>query len=99
FDLYPNLFADIAARFAEFAPIPRAGKTFFEKYADRLVYGTDMGPSTDMYQTTFRILESADDHFYNHKMFIYHWPLYGLSLNEPTLRKIYGDNARKILGL
>jgi uncharacterized protein len=99
FDLYPNLYADIAARFAEFAPIPRAGKAFFERYADRLVYGTDMGPSSDMYQTTFRILESADDHFYNHQMFIYHWPLYGLSLNEPTLLKIYGDNARKILGL
>lgn len=97
FDLYPNLYADIAARFAEFSPIPRYSKAFFEKYADRLVYGTDMGPVSDMYQTTFRILESADDHFYNHRMFSYHWPLYGLNLNDETLRKIYGENGRKIL--
>jgi predicted TIM-barrel fold metal-dependent hydrolase len=97
FDLYPNLYADIAARFGEFSPIPRYTKAFFEKYADRLVYGTDMGPSNEMYQTTFRILESADEHFYVHSMFSYHWPLYGLNLNDETLRKIYGDNAGKIL--
>lgn len=97
FDLYPNLYADIAARFGEFSPIPRYAKAFFEKYNDRLVYGTDMGPSEDMYHTTFRILESADEHFYNHRMFSYHWALYGLQLNDETLRKVYGGNATKIL--
>ena len=99
FDKYPNLYADIAARYGEISPVPRYTRAFMEKYADRLVYGTDMGPSKEMYQTTFRILESADDHFYNHQMFGYHWALYGLSLNETTLRKIYGDNGRRILGL
>ena len=97
FDLYPNLYADIAARFGEFSPIPRYAKTFFEKYANRLVYGTDMGPSNEMYYTTFRILESADEHFYDHHLFSYHWPLYGLNLNDDALRKIYGENARNIL--
>lgn len=97
FDLYPNLNADIAARFGEFSPIPKHTKAFFEKYADRLVYGTDMGPSNLMYTTTFRILELADEHFYVHEMFSYHWPLYGLNLNDATLRKIYGGNAQKIL--
>lgn len=96
FDLYPNLYADIAARFAEFSPIPRYSKAFFEKYADRLVYGTDMGPVNEMYYTTFRILESADEHFYDHRLFSYHWPLYGLSLNDATLRKIYSENGKKI---
>lgn len=97
FDLYPNLYADIAARFGEFSPIPRYSKAFFEKYADRLVYGTDMGPVSEMYQTTFRILESADEHFYVNRMFNYHWPLYGLSLNDEALRKIYSENGKKIL--
>ncbi len=97
FDIYPNLYADIAARFGEFSPIPRYSKAFFEKYADRLLYGTDMGPGSEMYQTTFRILESADEHFYEHKMFTYHWPLYGLSLNDNALKKIYSENAKKIL--
>jgi predicted TIM-barrel fold metal-dependent hydrolase len=97
FDLYPNLYADISARFGEFSPIPRSTKAFFEKYADRLLYGTDMGAEKEMYLTTFRILESADEHFYVHSMFSYHWPLHGLNLNDETLRKIYSENGSKIL--
>ena len=97
FDKYPNLYADIAARYGEIAPIPRFVHDFMEKYADRIVYGTDMGPTKEMYQTTFRILETADEHFYEHDLFGYHWPLYGLSLTDSTLKKIYSDNAKKIL--
>ena len=99
FDRYPNLYADIAARYGEFAPIPRYAKAFFDKYADRLVYGTDMGTDPHMYQATFRILETADEHFYEHEQFGYHWPLYGLNLNDSTLRKIYSTNSKKILSL
>lgn len=97
FDRYPNLYADIAARYGEFAPIPRYAKAFFDKYADRLVYGTDMGTDESMYKVTFRILETADEHFYEHKQFGYHWPLYGLYLDDVTLQKIYGGNSKKIL--
>jgi predicted TIM-barrel fold metal-dependent hydrolase len=97
FDLYPNLYADIAARYGEIAPIPRYVNAFMEKYSDRLVYGTDMGTEKEMYHTTFRILETADEHFYKQEMFNYHWPLYGLSLSDKTLKKIYRDNAKKIL--
>ncbi|TLF45832.1 amidohydrolase family protein [Maribacter aurantiacus] len=97
FDQYPNLYADISARYAEVAPVPRATSAFFKKYQDRLLYGTDMGMDDSMYQTTFRILETADEHFYEHELFSYHWPLNGLNLDEDTLRKVYSENARKIL--
>ncbi len=97
FDAYPNLYADIAARFGEFSPIPKYANAFFERYAGRLVYGTDMGFDKAMYQTTFRILESADEHFYDHRLFTYHWALYGLALSDATLKKIYSGNGRKIL--
>jgi len=97
FDLYPNLYADIGARYSEISPIPRFVKAFMEKYSDRLVYGTDMGTNTSMYRITFRILESADEHFYLKEIFDYHWPLYGLALSDETLKKIYSGNARKIL--
>ena len=97
FDTYPNLYADIAARYGEIAPIPRYVHAFMEKYADRLVYGTDMGISKEMYQSTFHILETADEHFYEQKRFNYHWPLYGLSLTDSTLKKLYSDNGKKIL--
>jgi predicted TIM-barrel fold metal-dependent hydrolase len=97
FDQYPNLYADIAARYGEISPIPRYTKEFMEKYAGRIVYGTDMGFSRRMYLVTFRILESADEHFYERELFNYHWPLYGLDLSDSTLQKIYHDNAKRIL--
>jgi uncharacterized protein len=97
FDTYPNLYADIAARYGEIAPIPRYAHAFIEKYADRIVYGTDMGTSEKMYRTTFRILESADDHFYEQDLFNYHWALYGLALSDATLKKIYNGNSQEIL--
>jgi predicted TIM-barrel fold metal-dependent hydrolase len=68
-----------------------------EKYSNRLVYGTDMGDSPEMYRTTFRILETADEHFYEQERFNYHWPLYGLSLSDEMLKKLYQDNAKEIL--
>lgn len=98
FDKYPNLFADIAARYGEISPIPKFTKAFMEKYADRLVYGTDMGTSIKMYRTTLRILESDDEHFYDRDLLDYHWPLYGLGLSSEALKKIYGGNAIKIMG-
>jgi predicted TIM-barrel fold metal-dependent hydrolase len=96
FDRLPNLYADISARYAETATIPRFTARFFAKYQDRLVYGTDMGFDPGMYQTTFRILESLDEHFYA-PIFGYHWSYSGLGLSDPILKKVYRANALKIL--
>ncbi|HEV2354073.1 MAG TPA: amidohydrolase family protein, partial [Puia sp.] len=96
-DTYPNLYADIAARYGEIAPVPRYASAFIEKYSDRLVYGTDMGISARMYRTTFRILETPDEHFYARWLLNYHWPLYGLNLPAATLKKLYHDNAARLL--
>ena len=97
FDKYPNLYADISARYAETAAIPRFVGQFYEKYQDRLVYGTDMRSSRAVYQLTFRILESADEHFYDWQHFSYHWALHGLALDDAVLERVYRVNALKIL--
>ena len=97
FDKCPNLYADISARYAETAAIPRFVARFYERYQDRLVYGTDMGFNARMYRLTFHILESADEHFCAWEQFSYHWPLHGLALSDRALRKVYRDNALKIL--
>lgn len=97
FDKYPNLYADISARYAETATIPRFVAQFYEKYQDRLLYGTDMGFDIEMYQTTFRILESTDEHFYETDQFGYHWSLYGIGLEDKILKNIYYANAKKLL--
>jgi len=95
-DRRPNFYADISARYAETAPVPRATSKFYLKYAHRLVYGTDMGFNKSMYRTTFRILESLDEHFYEAEQFGYHWSLYGLGLPDSVLKKVYRDTALKI---
>ena len=56
-----------------------------------------MGFDTEMYRTTFRILETEDEHFYDWKLFSYHWPLHGIGLKDKVLKKVYADNAAKIL--
>lgn len=96
-DKLPNLYADISARYAETAPIPRFASSFLEKYQDRILYGTDMGYNKEMYRVTFRILESEDEHFYETELFGYHWPLNGFNLGDNLLRKLYRENALKIL--
>jgi predicted TIM-barrel fold metal-dependent hydrolase len=93
----PNLYADISARYAETAPIPRFAAQFYAKHAERLVYGTDMGFDKPMYQTTFRILESLDEHFYEVDQFSYHWSLNGIGLSDAILKSVYHDNATALL--
>jgi uncharacterized protein len=95
FDRYKNLYADASARFGETSPIPRYMAAFYKKYQDRLLYGTDNLPESDMYEVTFRILETLDEHFYYYRF--YHWPSHGFGLNEQILRKVYQQNAKKIL--
>ncbi len=97
FDRYPNFHADISARFAETATIPRFVSRFYAKYQNRLLYGTDMGYSTAMYRITFRVLETLDEHFYESQQFGYHWSMNGFGLPDSVLRKVYRENALKIL--
>jgi predicted TIM-barrel fold metal-dependent hydrolase len=97
FERNPNLYADISARYAETAPIPRFAAKFYEKYADRLVYGTDMGFDKPMYRVTFRILESLDEHFYEIEQFNYHWSLNGFGLSADILKQVYHANAATLL--
>ncbi len=111
FDEFPNLSADISARFSEFSTIPRNTAAFFVKYQDRLVYGTDYGWEVwdkhsdygnnttldTMFRMTFRVLETEDEHFYLTDLLGYKWPLYGLALDDSVLKKIYRDNALKIM--
>ena len=98
-DRYPNMYVDNAAQFAETAAIPRATAQFYQKYPDRVLYGTDMPYHERMFSTTYRILESLDEHFYEQDLYFnfdYHWPMHGIGLPDAVLKKVYGDNARKL---
>jgi predicted TIM-barrel fold metal-dependent hydrolase len=95
---HPNLYADISARLHYIGTIPRVAAAFIEKYQDRILYGTDTGFRVEMYRATFRALESTDDHYYEWSILPnLHWPLYGMGLSDRVLRKLYRDNALKII--
>lgn len=95
-DKYPNLYFDISARVAESAHTPRATREFLIKYQDRVLFGTDNGMDASMYQTIFRVLETNDEHFYMPES-EYHWALSGFNLPDEVLKKLYHDNAERIL--
>lgn len=95
-DKYPNMYVDIAARVAESAHTPRATREFLIKYQDRVLFGTDNGMDESMYQNIFRVLETNDEHFYVPE-YNYHWALSGFNLPDEVLKKIYHDNAERIL--
>lgn len=97
FDKYPNLYSDVSQREAYVAAIPRFAKQFMEKYADRLVYGTDQGMSLSMYRNTLNIWETLNEHFYAWDVSNTPWPLSGVGLSDATLKKFYRDNALRIL--
>jgi hypothetical protein len=54
-----------------------------------------MGFDPDMYRTTFRILETLDEHFYA-PIFGYHWSYSGFGLPHPVLEKLYRANALRV---
>ncbi len=96
-DKYPNLFSDVSQRESYVAAIPRFAKQFMEKYADRLVYGTDQGYSLPMYRNSFHIWETLDEHFYAWDVQNTRFALSGVGLSDATLKKLYRENALRIL--
>jgi len=97
---YPNFYIDIGARISELGRQPYTSKKFFSRFADRILFGTDAGPNPDYYRIYYRFLESEDEYFNYNPGDIPHqgrWQIYGLSLPNEILEKIYYKNAERIL--
>jgi predicted TIM-barrel fold metal-dependent hydrolase len=113
-DRYPNVHVEIGARIGELGRQPLAAKRFFDRYQDRILFGTDAVPpplgletpqqvfGDDLYEIYFRFLESADEYFDYAPAPLPpqgRWRIYGLELGETILRKVYRDNAARLLNL
>jgi predicted TIM-barrel fold metal-dependent hydrolase len=100
-DHYPNLLIDIAGRAPEFGRQPRTSRELLVRHADRVLFGTDVFPiDPRVHQVYFRLLETEDEAFAYSPDPIPpcgRWPIYGLSLPEHVLGRIYRDNARSLL--
>jgi predicted TIM-barrel fold metal-dependent hydrolase len=97
----PNFFVDISARIGELGRQPYTARRFFLQYADRILFGSDMGPDPTAYRIIFRFLET-DDEYFNYSAASFpqqgRWYIHGLSLPADVLEKIYFRNAERILG-
>ncbi|MDQ2832587.1 MAG: amidohydrolase [Acidobacteriota bacterium] len=98
-DTYPNLQIDISARTPELGRQPYSARAFFLKYADRIVFGTDLLPEISMYRLYYRFLETADEYFEypTHASRQGRWNIYGLYLPDDILKKVYRENAQRLL--
>jgi predicted TIM-barrel fold metal-dependent hydrolase len=99
-DRCSNFYVDIAARIAELGRQPYTARKFFLKYADRILFGTDMSPDLDYYRIYYRFLESDDEYFNYGKgepPGSGRWRIYGLFLPDDVLKKVYFQNAERII--
>jgi predicted TIM-barrel fold metal-dependent hydrolase len=97
-DAFPHVHVEFGAVIAELGRQPRRAAAFFEKYQDRILFGKD-AYNPEEYFTYFRVLETDDEYFPYYKRYHAFWRMYGLNLPDPILKKIYYQNAARIVGL
>jgi predicted TIM-barrel fold metal-dependent hydrolase len=99
-DRCPNFYVDISARIGELGRQPYSARRFFLRFADRILFGSDMGPDLGAYRIYYRFLET-DDEYFNYSAGDVpeqgRWCVHGVFLPEEVLKKIYHGNAERIL--
>jgi len=100
-DAYPNVNIDFSARIDELGRQPYTARDFMIAYQDRILFGSDMPVSADVYRCYFRFLETRDEYFtypdYLGRWGKCRWRIYGLHLPDDVLRKIYYKNAARLV--
>jgi predicted TIM-barrel fold metal-dependent hydrolase len=109
-DRFPNMHVDMAARIGELGRQPFTARKFFDKYQDRILFATDATPHGDefpqqvfndkLYEIYYRFLETEDEHFDYAPAKIPpqgRWRIYGINLSDGILRKVYNENAARLL--
>jgi predicted TIM-barrel fold metal-dependent hydrolase len=109
-DRFPNMHVDMAARIGELGRQPFTARKFFDKYQDRILFATDATPHGDefpqqvfndqLYEIYYRFLETEDEYFDYAPAKIPpqgRWRIYGINLSDVILRKVYNENAARLL--
>ncbi len=106
-DTYPNLYVDINARLQELGRQPYTSRRFIIKYQDRVLFGTDGNPTRgeDFWIPHWWFIET-DNEYFNHPAQMLgplgaglqgRWMIYGIFLPDDVMKKIYYENALKLL--
>jgi predicted TIM-barrel fold metal-dependent hydrolase len=96
FDEMPNVYTELGAVLAELGRQPKAARAFMIKYQDRVMFGKDTYKKEEYY-TYFRVLETGDEYFDYYRKYHAHWKIYGLELPDSVLKKVYYENALKVI--
>ncbi|HEX2574111.1 MAG TPA: amidohydrolase family protein [Polyangia bacterium] len=95
-DELPNMHTEIGAVLAELGRQPRMARAFLIKYQDRVLFGKDVW-APEEYPVYFRVLETADEYFDYYRKRHAFWKMYGLDLPDEVLKKVYYQNALRIV--
>ena len=96
FDEHPNVYTEVGAILAELGRQPRGARDFFIKYQDRIVFGKDSF-QPDEFPYYWRVFETGDEYFDYYRDYHAFWKLYGMSLPDDVLKKLYYKNTLKLV--
>ncbi|MCO4100186.1 amidohydrolase family protein [Gemmatimonas sp.] len=96
FDEMPNVLGEMGAILYDIGRQPRAAHDFFVKYQDRILFGKDSFQPEE-YPYYWRVLETRDDYFDYYRDYHAFWKLYGIDLPDAVLKKVYYQNALRIM--
>ena len=96
FDEMPNVYGEVGAVLYDLGRQPRTAHDFMVKYQDRVLFGKD-SYQPDEYPYFWRTFETGDEYFDYYRDYHAFWKLYGLSLPDDVLRKLYYGNALKLM--
>ena len=91
-DTMPNVHLEVAAILAELGRQPKAAHDFFVKNQNRVLFGKDSF-QPDEYPYYWRTFETGDEYFDYYRDYHAFWKLYGMSLPDEVLKKLYYKNA------
>jgi uncharacterized protein len=95
-DAYPNVVTEVGAILYDIGRQPRAAHDFFVKYQDRILFGKDSFQPAE-YPYYWRVFETTDEYFDYYRDYHAFWKLYGVGLPDAVLKKVYRDNALRVV--
>lgn len=107
---YPNYYVDISSVLSDLGRQPYTAREFFIRYQDRILFGTDGGyalgtngwSAERFFRKYFEFLET-DNEYFGYPLWDItkqgKWRIYGINLPDEVLKKVYYNNAAKVLGL
>jgi len=95
-DEFPNVTTEVGAILYDLGRQPRAAHDFFVKYQDRILFGKDAFEPSE-YPYYWRVFETKDEYFDYYRDYHAFWKLYGMELPDVVLRKLYYQNALRVV--